>query len=86
MKIPVYRNLDAGDKTIVGVLELDTSKLPYDPFFSIVLVNQKTSKSGYSYSPVAASIVDDYNLALALSRQYMPGSVALERIRTGDLA
>lgn len=85
MKIPVYRDLTKGDKTLVGVLELDPKLLPPDPFYSICLVSKKEGE--FNHVVVAASLVDDYNLCIALSNQYRLGTdKMLELMGKGDLA
>ena len=84
IRIPVYRDLSKGDRTVVGFLELDPKLLPDDPYYSICLVNKRVSE--YCYKPLASSIVDDYNLAVALSNQYALGSSIILKLTKGDLA
>lgn len=86
MKIPVYRDLTKGDKTLVGVLELDPKLLPPDPFYSIVLVHKKEGE--FNHVPVASSLVDDYMLSVALYNQYSFGADKMLEFtkRKGDLA
>ncbi len=85
IKINVYRDLTKGDQVVVGTLELDEKLLPPDPFYSICLVSRKTGE--FQYKPVAASLVDDYNLCIALSGQYRAGTDKMLAVMgKGDLA
>jgi hypothetical protein len=72
MEIPVYANILRGNKTLVGSLKLDPRALPDDTFYSICLVLKPDGP--YKHTPVAATLVDDYDFSLGLSNAYGPGS------------
>lgn len=80
LSVPIFYDLTKGDRTIVGELRLITRKLPPSPFFSICLASKPIGQ--YDYVPVAASLLDDYNLSLALANQYAPGVELLQRIQS----
>lgn len=74
-RIPIYRDVLKGDKTIVGYLDLDLSKLPEDPTYSLVLIFSRESE--FVVKPTASTLVDDYNLCIALQHRYTKGNVEL---------
>lgn len=72
MDIPVYANIVKGDKKLIGKLTLDARALPNDTFYSIALILKPDGL--YNHTPVAATLIDDYDLSLGLSNAYAPGS------------
>lgn len=76
--IPLYRNLPQGDSSLVGSITLDLDLLPPDPFFSIGLVSKKVAP--FTGRPVAASLVDDFDLYAALNMNMAPGQEVIQHL------
>lgn len=76
--IPLYRNIPHGDTTLIGSITLDLDLLPPDPFFSIGLVSKKVAP--FSGRPVAASLIDDFDLCAALNSNMTLGQELIRQL------
>lgn len=82
IQIPLYRDLPRGDQTVIGHIVLDENQLPPDPFYSIGIVSKKVAP--FAGVPVAASLVDDFNMCAALNNMMLPGQLFIASLMATD--